>query len=87
MAAEWQQLWRCTPEMTRHGVSPSPMPNPPNFPEPRTREQALILAEELAVGLDVSTVEICKASALDERGGGRGILTVAAGLAESCAGR
>ena len=61
------------------------LPNPPNYPEPRTREQALtlayyiilvapddekaqaarILAEEFAAGLDESTVEICKAAALE----------------------
>ena len=59
-------------------------PEPPNYPEPRTQEQALTLAlylslsapdpeqahaaralaEELSVGLDESTVELCRASAL-----------------------
>jgi len=60
------------------------LPNPANYPEPRTREQALtlayyilaapdddkaqaagILADEFAASLDESTVEMCKASALE----------------------
>ena len=41
-------------------------------PDDEKAQAARILADEFAVGLDESTVEMCRASALREAGGRRG---------------